>query len=66
MEPGILRALAGMYCQPRRAFKVSGCLESCWRYANGILQGCPLSVNLVNVLAAVWNRRLMRCDATTC
>ena len=39
MEPGIMRAVTGMYRQLRRAFKVSGCLVSRWRATNGILQG---------------------------
>ena len=53
MEPGIVRALMGMYRQLRRAFKVSGCLGSWWRATNGILQGCPLRVILINPLTTV-------------
>ena len=58
LEPGILRALAGMYRQLRRAFKVSGCLGSWWRATNGILQGCPLSVILINLLTTVWKMEI--------
>ena len=58
MEPGILRALTGMYRQLRRAFKVSGCLGSWWRATNGILQGCPLSVILINLLTTVWKMEI--------
>ena len=58
MELGILRALTGMYRQLRRAFKVSGCLGSWWRATNGILQGCPLSVILINLLTTVWKREI--------
>ena len=58
LEPGILRALIGMYRQLRRAFKVSGCLGSWWRATNGILQGCPLSVILINLLTTVWKMEI--------
>ena len=58
LEPGILRALTGMYRQLRRAFKVSGCLGSWWRATNGILQGCPLSVILINLLTTVWKMEI--------
>ena len=58
MEPGMLRALTGMYRQLRRAFKVSGCLGSWWRATNGILQRCPLSVNLINLLTTVWKMKI--------
>ena len=43
-----------MYKQLRRAVKVAGGLKLWWRATNGILQGCPLSVILVNVLTTVW------------
>ena len=58
MEPGILRALTGIYRQLRRAFKVSGCLGSWWRATNGILEGCPLSVILINLLTTVWKMEI--------
>ena len=54
MDPGVARALGAMYKQLRRAIKVAGCLGAWWRATNGILQGCPLSVNLVNVLTTIW------------
>ena len=54
MDPGVARALGAMYKQLRRAFKVAGCLGAWWRATNGILQGCPLSVILVNVLTTIW------------
>ena len=43
-----------MYKQLRRAFKVAGCLGAWWQVTNGILQGCPLSTILVNVLTMIW------------
>ena len=54
MDLGVARALGAMYKQLRRAFKVAGCLGTWWRATNGILQGRPLSVILVNVLTTIW------------
>ena len=54
MDRGVSRALGAMYKQLRRAFKVVGCLGAWWRATNGILQGCPLSVILVNVHTTIW------------
>ena len=54
MDPGVARALGAMYKQLRQAFKVAGCLGAWWRATNGIPQGCPLSVILVNVLTTIW------------
>ena len=54
MDPGTCRALGAMYKLLRRAFKVAGALGLWWQATNGILQGCPLSVILVNVLTTIW------------
>ena len=54
MDPGTCRALGAMYKQLRRAFKVAGALGSWWQATNGILQGCPLSGILVNLLTTNW------------
>ena len=62
MRPGVgaghgpvqCRALGAMYKQPHRAFKIAAALGCWWQATNGILQGCPLSVILVNVLAKIW------------
>ena len=53
MNPGTCRALGVMYKQLRRAFKIAGALGLWWQATNGILQGCPLSVILVNVLTTI-------------
>ena len=37
MDPGTCRALAGMYAQLRRCFKVTGALGSWFRATNGII-----------------------------
>ena len=54
MDPGTCRALGTMYKQLRRAFKIAGAFGLWWHATNGILQGCPLSVILVNVLTTIW------------
>ena len=46
----VVAALQAMYCQLVRAFKLAGGLGDRWRATNGILQGCPLSVILVQKL----------------
>ena len=50
MDDGVLRALAAMYRQLRRAFRLAGALGAGWQATNGILQGCPLSVILIDLL----------------
>ena len=54
MDPGTCHALGAMYKQLRRAFKITGALGLWWQATNGILQGCPLSVIVVNVLTTIW------------
>jgi hypothetical protein len=56
MDPRLCRALAGMYQELKRRFKVNGCLGAAFHATNGILQGCPLSVALINMLTTVWKR----------
>eukprot|EP00754_Rhynchopus_humris_P030393 Rhum_TRINITY_DN15269_c1_g2::Rhum_TRINITY_DN15269_c1_g2_i1::g.147151::m.147151 len=58
MPEGIGRALAGMYRDLERRFRIPGGVGEAFRATNGILQGCPLSVVLVNVLLVVWVREL--------
>ena len=58
MAPGAPRAVRGMYRQLRQAFKVLGCLGDWLQATNGILQGCPLSVILINMLTTVWKREI--------
>ena len=54
MDPGTCRALAAMYKQVRQAFKIAGAVGRWWQATDGILQGCPLSVILVNVPTTIW------------
>ncbi len=56
MDAGVLRALEGMYLQLERRFKVCGGVGAPWKATNGIMQGCPLSVVLLNLLVTVWAR----------
>ena len=58
MAPAVCRALGAMYRQLRRSFKIAGCLGLWWRATNGILQGCPLSVILVNVPMGIWKEEI--------
>ena len=56
MHTGTHRALAGMYKQLTCCFKMMGCLCSFFAATNGILQACPLSVILINLLTGMWKR----------
>ena len=56
MDRGVLRALAAMYRQLRRCFKIVGCCGAFFAATNGILQGCPMSVICINLLTSVWMR----------
>ena len=58
MDRGTLRALAAMYRQLRRAFRLASRLGEWWRATNGILQGCPLSVVLINLLTSIWKMEI--------
>ena len=58
MDLGTHRALTGMYHTLTRCFKIMGCCASFFGATNGILQGCPLSVILINLMTSVWKRVL--------
>ena len=58
MDPGTHKALSGMYHTLTRCFKIMGCCASFFAATNGILQGCPLSVILINLMTSVWKRVL--------
>eukprot|EP01064_Diplonema_japonicum_P010328 TRINITY_DN175_c0_g1_i5.p1 TRINITY_DN175_c0_g1~~TRINITY_DN175_c0_g1_i5.p1 ORF type:complete len:1917 (+),score=407.73 TRINITY_DN175_c0_g1_i5:183-5933(+) len=53
MDTGILRALKGMYAGMRRRFRYAAGVGEEFHTTNGILQGCPISVVLINALLAV-------------
>ena len=50
----ILLPIRAMYATLRRRFIYAGSVGSEFKATNGILQGCPLSVVLLNALIAVW------------
>ena len=54
-----MRPLRAIYADLERRFKVGGGLVTPFRPTNGILQGCPLSVILINLLQAVWTRAVL-------
>ena len=56
MDEGVLRAFRGMYCQLKRMFKIKGCLGAWWAATNGVLQGCPLCVIVINALTTTLKR----------
>ena len=58
MDSGTCRALEAMYKQLHRAFKITGALGLWWEATNAFLQGCPLSVILVNVLTTIRKREV--------
>ena len=58
MDDGVLRALAATYRQLRRAVLLAGALGAWWQATNGILQGCLLSVILINLLTTVWKMEI--------
>ena len=58
MPEMMIRAIWAMYSQLRRAFRFVGCLDEWSRATNGVLQGCPMSAVLKNLLTTVWKRRI--------
>ena len=56
MDEGVLKALAGMYGGLRRHFRVGSHVGAGFVSSNGILQGCPISVLLLNMFVEVWTR----------
>ena len=50
-DPGLCQALGAMSGHLCCAFKMASSLVAWWRATNGTLQGCPLSMIFVNVLA---------------
>ena len=45
-----------MHQQLHRAFKINGALGSFFHATNGVLQGCAMSVLMINMLTTVWMR----------
>ena len=53
MHPRLYTGLKGMYDRITRRFKIGDYVGQKFKDTNGILQGCPLSVMLLNILMAV-------------
>ena len=53
MDGRLFVGLKGMYDRMRRRFKIDQYVGETFKDTNGILQGCPLSVMLLNILMAV-------------
>ena len=58
IDDKLLCAIKGMYRSLRRRFKIGRFVGEAFRSTNGILQGCPLSVMLLNALMMVLSRAL--------
>ena len=54
LDPKPQAALEAMYQQLHRAFKINGALGSFFHATNGVLQGCAMSVLMINMLTTVW------------
>ena len=58
MDTKLYSALRGIYSQITRRFKIGEFVGQSFKDTNGILQGCPLSVMLLNALMAVLTAKL--------
>ena len=56
--------LRGMYRDLRRRFVMAGHVGSEFAASNGVIQGCPLSVLLLNLLMKTWARAVEAQTAT--
>ena len=56
LDPKPQAALEAIYQQLHRAFKINGALGSFFHATNGVLQGCAMSVLMINMLTTVWTR----------
>ena len=52
----VLQALKSMYCNLTRHFRIGAFVGKGFKSTRGILQGCPLSVVLLNIIMEVWCR----------
>ena len=60
LDKRILRPLRAMYKNLTRRFKLPLGVGECFEVTNGILQGCPISVILINALLSVLFRAIER------
>ena len=57
-DDNICRALANFYNQHTKIFKLDGAVHPPYRAANGIIQGCPMSMLLLTSLTQAWHEHL--------
>ena len=50
----LTKPITDMYSKLLRRFKFAGGVGNVFLATNGILQGCPISVILLNALVSVW------------
>ena len=63
LHPRVLQPLRGMYRELRRWFVMAGHVGKEFAASNGVIQGCPLSVLLLNLLVNTWASRDHNCNA---
>ena len=51
----VTKALSGFYRQHTKHFRIDGAYDASFQPANGIVQGCPLSMLLLTSLICTWN-----------
>ncbi|KAJ9442265.1 Ribonuclease HI [Diplonema papillatum] len=62
-HPTVLQTLRAAYSGMQRHFRIGTELGEGFVPTNGIMQGCPLSVVLINVLISVWMRHVADIEA---
>ncbi|KAJ9448175.1 RNA-directed DNA polymerase from mobile element jockey [Diplonema papillatum] len=62
-DPTVLRTLRAAYSGMQRHFRMGPVVGEGFVPTNGIMQGCPLSVVLINVLISVWMRHVADIEA---
>ena len=58
IDPRVAMALAALYSNLRRLWRLGRFVGDPWRPGNGCLQGCAMTVLLCNILFAIWVLRL--------
>ena len=60
LDEGIERGLTAQYSNLQRRFRVANSIGDVFKSHNGIVQGCSLSVTMINVLFAVLHKRMVK------
>ena len=64
LDARVLKPLRGMYASLHRRFVMAGHVGEHFSSTNGIIQGCPISVLLLNLLMNVWSRASMAASSS--